>query len=59
MYARDGMNLFFELVILGVTLFKTLGIRGRAKAIGVHMSLTELLVRDGALNTIFQWMFIL
>ena len=55
MYARDGINLFFELVILGVTLFKTLGIRGRAKAIGVHMSLTELLVRDGASIVTTTW----
>ena len=48
MYARDGINLTFEAVVLGITLYKTLGLRGQAKAAGIHTSLHDLLLRDGA-----------
>ncbi|KAK7681836.1 hypothetical protein QCA50_015183 [Cerrena zonata] len=40
----------FEAFVLGLTLFKTLGIKRQAAAAGVHTSLTNLLVHDGSLQ---------
>lgn len=46
-HIRDGINIIFEAFVLGLTLFKTLGIKRQAAAAGVHTSLTNLLVHDG------------
>lgn len=50
MYARDAVNIAFEALVLGITLFKTLDLKRTAATLGIRTSLNDLLVHDGMLS---------
>ena len=46
-YATNAIGMAFEALILGFTIFKTIGLRKEAEALGIRTSLHGLLLRDG------------
>lgn len=52
MYLRDGINIALEALVIGITLFRTLGLRKEASKAGVKVSIGDLLLQDGE-NPVF------
>ncbi|KAK7681830.1 hypothetical protein QCA50_015177 [Cerrena zonata] len=50
MYLRDGINIALEALVIGITLFRTLGLREEASKAGVKVSIGDLLLQDGSLQ---------
>lgn len=46
---RDGINLALETLVLGITIFKTLGLKRMAARNGIKSSLGGMLLQDGKL----------
>lgn len=47
MYLRDGLNIALEALVLGITVFKTFGLRRLASRNGINLSLGDMLLQDG------------
>ncbi|KAK7681838.1 hypothetical protein QCA50_015185 [Cerrena zonata] len=49
LYTKSTFSIAFEASVLGIILFRTLGVKRAAAAVGLRTSLIDLLVRDGKL----------
>ena len=46
-YARYGVTIAFEAIVLATTLFKTIRLKQEAVALGIHSNFTTLLLQNG------------